>query len=113
MSIADAYEWMSEFETLTKGRQGSLCLFLLYSFYSVVHQPNYWYRDHSQPGVEQYVAQFVEDHRTQDHNDASDIDNGKGKTSKQKKLKKSENGIIYLTPLPPTERVENKRMKYF
>ena len=99
MSIADAYEWMSEFETLTKGRQGSLCLFLLYSFYSVVHQPNYWYRDHSQPGVEQYVAQFVEDHRTQDHNDASDIDNGKGKTSKQKKIQKE--WKWYHLPYPP------------
>ena len=101
MSIADAYEWMSEFETLTKGRQGSLCLFLLYSFYSVVHQPNYWYRDHSQPGVEQYVAQFVEDHRTQDHNDASDIDNGKGKTSKQKKIQKEWKWYHLPYPLSP------------
>ena len=37
----------------------------------------------------------------------------KGRRQNKKKCKKSENGIIYLTPLPPTERVENKRMKYF
>ena len=100
---------MSEFETLTKGRQGSLCLFLLYSFYSVVHQPNYWYRDHSQPGVEQYVAQFVEDHRTQDHNDASDIDNGKGKTSKQKKNSKREKMVSFT--LPPSPLLKEWKIK--
>ena len=58
-----------------------------------------WPLPHSQPGVEQYVAQFVEDHRTQDHNDASDIDNGKGKTSKQKKIQKE--WKWYHLPYPP------------
>jgi len=65
-----------------------------------------WPGDHSQPGVEQYVAQFVEDHRTQDHNDASDIDNGKGKTSKQKKRVK----MVSFT-LPPSPLLKEWKIK--